>query len=195
LRRERRRRIGILLFLIPTIIVLAIVAYAIISAETFQDGTLYVGAQSSNRYYATQQLNVRVDVAGQVVTTPGNVSLAQGSYAVSFPTQPWYVTPPAKTVTVRAGQYSYAVGVYTPIVEVVSLAGGSFNSTSIGALHGVTPVVWVNPSSSYQVITSDLTGRVIIPPMQNYTYVFQQPGTFVFSFVPGPAPTLVVKVS
>ncbi len=181
------------LFLIPTLIVLAIVGYAVIATTTVQNGTLYVRAQSSDRYYPTQRLDFPVDVAGKTVTSPANVSLPQGLYTVTFPAQTWYTSPFSETATVRSGQFSYAVGVYNPIVEVISVGSGSFNRTTLIALHNVTPVVWLNPSGNYQVIFSNVTGRVIIPPLGNYTYIFQSSGTFVFSFPLARTPTLVVR--
>jgi hypothetical protein len=128
-------------------------------------------------------------------TTPMTLSLSQGSYTVTFSALAWYTTPPPKYVTVLSGKDSYAVGVYDPIVEYVSVGGGQFNRTSLAVEHGVTPVVWVNPSSEDQIIFSQLTGRVEVPPMQNFTYVFQQKGTFTFSFPLNSSPSLEITTS
>jgi len=154
-----------------------------------------VNALSSHRYYTAFGLNVTASVGSRDVTTPMTLSLAQGAYTVTFSAEPWFTTPTAIDVTVAGGKHAYAVGTYDPIVEYVSVGGGQFNSTSLDALHGVTPVVWVNPSSSDQIIYSQPTGRVEILPMQNYTYIFQHPGTFVFSFPLNASPNLQVTVS
>ena len=75
------------------------------------------------------------------------------------------------------------------------MAGGEFNQTRITAKHGVTPIVWINPSAEDQFISSQLTGRIEILPMQNYTYVFQESGTFTFFFPLVNSTNLQVSVS
>ena len=190
--RRKGSRLGTLLFLIPILLVVALVAYAIIGTTSFKNGTLIVKAQTSTRYYATEFLNVSVSVAGRPGVTPFTLSLSPGTYTVSFPAQRWFTSPQSKTVTVTPGGTAYAVGVYDPIPVSVSVGQSKFNTTSVTVLHKVTPLVWINPSSDYEVITSSLTGRMIIPPMQNDTFVFQYRGTFAFSFVGTPSPELIV---
>jgi len=183
--RRKGGRIGTLLFFIPIILIMAVVVYAIISATGSPNGTLVVEAQSSGQYSHVVSLAVTVSVNGQKVTTPATLTLSQGTYTVTFSGLPWYVTPPPRAVLVPATKTTYAVGTYDPIEEFVSVSGGSFNRTSLSVLHGVTPVVWINPSGIDQVIYSPPMGKVDIPPMQNFTYVFPQQGAFAVYFQAG----------
>ena len=193
--RKRRRRIGTLLFLLPVLLLVALIAYQVFATSTFQTGTLIVEAQSSTKYYSATALSVRVTVGSQAGSTPLTLALTQGVYNVTFSEQKWYITPPEKSVSVSAGKSAYAIGIYNPIVEFVSVSQGQFNTTQLSTKHGVTPVVWVNHSSVYETIDSQVTGRVIIPPLQNFTFVFQTAGTFLFSLPLVSAPSLVVNVS
>jgi hypothetical protein len=190
--RGKGGKLGTLLFFVPIVLVLAFVVYAILGTVTFQNGTLVVRAQTTARYYPTQYLNVSVIVSGRSGVTPFSLTLAPGTYGVSFPPQRWYVSPQSKIVNVTGGGTSYVVGVFNPISVPVSVGQGKFNTTSVAVLHKATPLVWINPSSTYEVITSDLTGNIVIPPMQNYTYIFRSTGTFAFSFVGAQSAVLVV---
>lgn len=164
---------------------MAVVIYAIVSATGSPNGTLVVEAQSSGRYSRVISLGVTASINGQKAATPATLTLSQGTYSVTFSAVPWYVTPPPRVVVVPATKTSYVVGTYNPIEEFVSVDGGGFNRTSLSVLHGVTPVVWINPSSVDQVLYSPPMGNVDIPPMQNFTYVFPQEGTFVVYFPTG----------
>ena len=159
---------------------MAVVVYAIVSAVGSPNGTLVVEAQSSGKNSVS--LGVSVSINGQKATTPATLTLSQGTYTVTFSAVPWYTTPPARVVLVPTAKTSYVVGTYNPIEEFVSVGGGGFNRTSLSVLHGVTPVVWVNPSTTDQVIYSPPMGKVDIPPMQNFTYVYPQAGTFIVYF-------------
>jgi len=191
-RGKRRTRLETLAFLVPLVVVIALVIYGIYVATASQTGTLIVEAQSSGRYYSVRSLSVSVTVGTSAGTTPITLSLTQGSYTVTFSSLQWYVAPPPRSVTVLSGKDAYAVGVYEPIVEHVSVGGGQYNRTTLSVEHAVTPVVWVNPSNQDEVISSQLTGRVEIPPMQNFTYVFQQKGVYTFSIPLTNSPGLVV---
>ena len=188
----KNRWLGNLLFLIPLVLVVALVAYAIIDTTSFQNGTLIVEAQTSARYYPAQALHFPVSVSGVAGTTPYTVTLTAGTYTVNFPSEHWFVSPDSRTVSLPAGVTSYVVGTYDPIQVIVSVDQGHFNTSSIQVLHGITPVVWVNPSSNYEVISSDLTGRLSVLPLQNYTYIFSSQGIFTFSFAGTASPSLVV---
>ena len=190
--RKRERRIGTLLFLIPILVIMAFVAYAIIDGAPSYDGTLVISAQTSTRYYPAEYLNVSVGVSGQSGTTPFTLTLAQGTYTVSFTVARGFFTPADRSVNVTAGVTSYAVGVYDPIPVLVSVGQDKFNTTGVTVLHGITPLVWTNPTSQYEVVTSSLTGQILIPPMQNSTYVFQSQGTYSFTLVGTRSPQLVV---
>jgi len=181
--RGRRSRFGTLVFLIPILVVVALVAFAVIDTTSLQNGTLIVEAQTSAKYYPAQALYVPVSVGGKAGTTPYTLTLSAGTYTVNFPTQRWFVAPHSRIVNLTAGGTSYVVGTYSPIPVFISVDQNHFNTTSIEVLRAITPVIWVNPSSSYEVISSNLTGRLFVPPMQNYTYVFSSQGAFTFSFI------------
>ena len=192
--RGKKSRFGTLVFLIPILLVVALVAYAVIETTSLQNGTLVVRAQTSAKYYPAQTLDVPVSVSGRSGTTPYTLSLTEGTYTVNFPAQRWLVSPSSRTVNVTGGGTSYVVGTFSPIPVFVSVDQDQFNTTSIEVMHEITPVIWVNPSSNYQVISSNLTGSLLIPPLQNYTYVFSSHGTFEFSFVGGSSHKLEVTV-
>jgi len=190
--RGKNRRLGVFLFIIPIILVVALVAYAVIDSTSFRNGTLIVEAQTSAKYYPARALGVPVSVSGKAGTTPYTVTLPAGTYTVTFSSARWFVSPQSRTVNLAGGETSYAVGIYDPIPVVVSVGQGRFNATSIEVMHAITPVVWVNPSSDYEVIFSNQTGRLFVPPLQNYTYVFSSQGKFAFSLVGTSSPELVV---
>ncbi len=194
-RRKAKKRFGFLLFVVPAILIGLVVVYQIIEATYFQTGTLMVQAQSSDRYYPTVNLVVPANVGSKSGVTPFKLELAQGAYRVTFSEQQWYHTPSERFVNVVAGKTSYVVGVYDPIVKTVSISQGRFNSTQLAVMHGVTPVVWVNQMNDYVVMQSDLTGRVIIAPSQNFTYVFRNSGTFTFLLPLTISPLLELDVS
>jgi hypothetical protein len=181
--RKKGDRYGTLVFLIPVILVVSLAAYAVFDATLSQDGTLIVRAQTSAKYYPTEYLNVTVSVTGKSGITPFTISLPQGTYTVTFPSERWFTSPASRTVNVTARSDSFVVGVYNPIPVTVSVNQTKFNTTAISVLHKVTPVTWVNPTNNYDVISSALTGRIIIAPMQNYTYVFQESGSYSFSII------------
>jgi hypothetical protein len=194
-RHKAKRRLGILLFLVPLVIIGTVVAYQLVQGTYSQKGTLIVRAQSSARYYRSVGLNVSATVGSGSGVTPFELELTQGAYKVIFSMQKGYHTPPERLVNLPSGKTSYVVGVYDPIVETVSVNHSQFNSTELFAMHGVTPVVWVNEMSDTVVIYSDLTGRVSIAPSQNFTYIFQRAGVFAFSLPQASAQKLSVKVS
>lgn len=172
------------------------VAYAVISGTGPPNGTLIVEAQSSSPYYtAPRGLNVTVEVGSQQGTTPLTLTLSQGTYTINFPPMKWYVPPPARSLNVTKGKTSYAVGTYRPILDVVSVNQSMFNSSRITALHEVTPIVFVNPTSTDVVIYSSLTGTRVISTMQNFTYLFQRSGTYTFTLPLTTSPNLVVSVT
>ena len=181
-RGNRGGRYGTLIFIVPTLEIVAIVILALLSGAGSTSGTLVVDAQSSGKYYPPISLNATVTVNTQKGITPLTLSLSQGDYTVTFSSKAWFTGPGPRTVTVPAGKTSYVVGTYDPVVKFVSVGGGHFNTSSLSAMHGVTPVVWLNPSSDYQFIQSQETGKVAIPPMQNFSYVFPHAGTFAFFF-------------
>ena len=191
--RRKNNRFGTLLFIVPIVLVAALVAYAIVDTTSFGNGTLIIRAQTSTKYYSALYLNVTVTAAGKSGTTPLTLSLPQGTYTVTFPSQQWFTPPPSRTVNLTSRGDSFVVGVYNPIPVSVSVNQDKFNTTKITVLHRVTPLIWVNPTQNYAVISSDLTGRIIIPPLQNATYVFQNPGSYVFTIVGSTSASLQVS--
>jgi hypothetical protein len=197
--RRRQGRFGVLAFVVPILVVSAVVVYGVIAAGSSGTGKLIVEAQSSSTYYHIEILHVKVGVSGEPAgETPYNLSIHTGTYTVTFYQVPWFTTPASKAVNVTGGKTSYVVGTYDPVVVFVSVGGGEFNVTSASAFHDVTPLTLVNPSDQYVSIRSALTGTIIIPPLQTYTYVFSAPGAYGFSFLSSPAgnsTNLTVEVS
>ena len=178
-RQKKGGRFGTLVFLIPTIIIIALVAFAILSTSGLQNGTLVISAQTSSNYYLPKQLSVMASVSGRSATTPYNLTLSPGSYTVTFSPLAWFYPPADRVVSVPGGKAAYAVGVYDPIVRTVLVAANSFNSSSIFVDHGVTPVVFINRMGEDALIQSTSFGRVDISPAGNFTYVFPKAGAFL----------------
>jgi hypothetical protein len=182
-RGKRARRWGRLAFFLPVIAVLAIVAFALLSNQGGQAGTLIVEAQSSSRYYPAVMLSATATVSSSKGTTPFNVSLTAGQHQVTYSSITGYYTPSPRTVTVEGGKTGYSIGVYDPIPKMISITPSGFNQTTISALHGITPVFWVNRSGTYQILQLQPVGKVELQAGQNFTYVFQQAGSFAFSLI------------
>jgi len=117
--KKGRNRFGTLAFFIPIALVVAVIAYAILSGTASPVGTLVVKAQSSGRYYTPVGLNASVTVGSMGGVTPLTLSLAAGGYQVTYSGLPWYSTPSARLVNVIGGQSAYAIGVYDPLLRVV----------------------------------------------------------------------------
>ena len=178
---KRRRRLGTLFFFIPIVLIVAVIAYAVVTGTASPVGTLIVTAQSSARYSASVTLEPQVTVGTQRETAPHTFSLDQGTYTVVYSSLTWYTTPPQRVINVTAGKTSYAVGVYDPTVETVSISGNRFSASQVGAMHGVTPVVWVNKMTEPTIIFVGSNAGVEVQPSQNLTYVFRSTGSFVIS--------------
>ena len=170
------------------------IAYAIVSGSGSPDGSLTVTAQSSDRYYPSMSLTVTVNVNAYSGTTPLALNLLQGPYVVTYGNLQWYHTPPPRVLTIYAGRSSFAVGVYNPNVDFVTINSGQFNITGITAKQAVTPVVWINEMNGPAVIYSSVTGNVRILPAQNYTYIFRSTGAFDFSLQSSVSTDLMVRV-
>ncbi len=164
-------------FFVPVVVVLLIAAVAILSGSASSTGVLVVTAQSSSG----EPLHVTAKVGSSSGQTPFNLSLDQGSYNVVYPSLEWYSAPSTRTVTVVKGLTQYSVGVYRPVERVVIIAGDGFNATQVTAMHGLTPVVWVNDQTSIAFLSLQGKGIVSISPAQNYTYIFPNRGTFEYS--------------
>ncbi|HEV2138949.1 MAG TPA: hypothetical protein VGR53_08905 [Nitrososphaerales archaeon] len=192
--RRKRGRFGTFLFALPIVLIGFVVAYQLISATYFNSGTLIVETQSSGRYYPAMTLSVSVSVDTSGGTTPLTLSLTQGTHTVVFPSVQWYSTPQQRTVSVLAGKSTYALGVYEPVLKVISIEGGQFNATTISIKHGVTPFVLINKMTSFASVQGAPIGTIIIQSAKNYTYVFQNSGTYTLTLFGTSAPNLTVAV-
>ena len=164
--------VGKLLFVVPAVVIIVIGVLAFIHLNS--PGTLVVRAEDEN----LAPLVVPFTVNGNSYTSPVNVSLSQGSYVVSFGTIPWYYPPTARDVTITPGYQTYAVGSYQPETKFVQVTVSGFNETTVAALHGVTPVTWINPSSSLVTFSGGPFQQVRLESGQSYTYTFTTPETF-----------------
>jgi hypothetical protein len=173
-------RFGRVVFLIPVVVIVALVFFALFDTGATQPGTLEVIAESSARYSPSVQLHVSIAVGSTIETSPFNFSLSQGQYEVTYGPAEWYITPPSKLVSVLNGRMQYAIGTYEPLIKVVTINQTGFNATSITALHGVTPVVWINEGGSRVILEIDSIGNFPLNPSQNYTTVLPSLGTYNF---------------
>lgn len=180
--------VGKLIFIIPLLVLGTVVVYTF--SVLHSPGTLIVTAESSacENAVATSggscpPLLVQVTVNGKSGETPWTQSLTQGTYTVTYSALTGYYTPAAKAASVTPSITTYAVGVYDPITRVVQVTNSGFNETSIQAIHGITPVVWTNPSSSAVTIRGSPTGSVTIQPGETYTHVFTAAGTYNYTVI------------
>lgn len=180
-RKNAPSRTGRIVFFIPVLIMLVIVAFGIISFISTQSGTLVVEAMSSGRYSPTIQLHPSVSVSNKTMQSPFNLTLPHGQYTVVFGPLSWYLTPAARTVVVSGGKTQFAVAVYAPVVRVISISSAGFNSTAVTAEHGLTPVVWVNVGVELYTLNIQGLARVSLNPGENYTAIFSSQGTFGYS--------------
>ncbi len=116
-----------------------------------------------------------------LVVTPHTLVLPQGVYTVTFGQLQWYQTPGSRTVSLSAGRTAYALGEYTPTLEVIRISDQGFDTTSVTVKGGLTPVVWVNTSAQFVVLIGDKFDRAVINPNQNFTYIYQSMGHFQYS--------------
>jgi hypothetical protein len=184
-RSKRRSRLGTFLFLLPFIIIVAVVVFAIVDVELLSTGTLVVSASRSGTYESPIPLAATATVNGATKTTPFNVTLSQGNYEVDWGALPWYTTPPPSQAVVVSGKVSFAAATYDPIVRHLAIAGHSFNATTVTAGHGVTPVVWVNGTGQDEIHECPQYPNQDIPPHQTYALVFPSAGSFTFSLLQG----------
>lgn len=175
---RRSKTFGKLAFFIPVVAIALVVIFGVLNAATTQSGVLIVEAYSSARYSPRVGLTPQVQVGSQTMTAPFNLTLTGGTYQVTFGAVSWYTAPGSRSVTIVGGRTAYAVGVYSPVVRVISIGSHGFNSTSVTAMHDVTPVVWVNNNSTFAVLDVSSVGHVVLEPSQNYTVVFSSAGAF-----------------
>jgi hypothetical protein len=182
-KKKPSRRFGRLIFFVPTLLVIAIVAFGIANFISVQNSTLIVEASSSGQYSPSLQLHPQVTVGSTTKVSPFNITLPQGTYTVVFGEVTWYVTPTPRTVVLSGGKTEFADAVYDPVVREIAITSSGFNATSLTALHGVTPVVWVNLSEDVVVLNIKNLDSVSLSPGQNFTRIFSTTGTFDFSLL------------
>lgn len=182
-RRKTSKTVGRILFAVPVVVVIALVIFGLISAISTHSGTLTVEAVSSGRYSSPTQLKVHATVGSTTEATPFNLTLPQGQYSVSFGNVSWFKTPDNSSVGLVGGKTAYVIGTYVPIVKAIALTSEGFNTTTVTAKHGVTPVVWINEGNSVEVLEVSGVGRIPLNPTQNYTRVFASQGTVEYSIL------------
>ena len=182
-RKKTSKWFGRLIFFIPTLAILAVVAFGLVSFPSIQSGTLIVEAMSSGRYAPSVQLHPSVTVGGESEQSPFNLTLARGEYTVVFGELSWYVTPASRSVAVSGGKTQYAVATYDPVVRVIAISSTGFNSTSTTAEHGLTPVIWVNTSNDVYTLNVQGVARISLNPGENYTTIFPSQGAFSYSLL------------
>ncbi len=186
--RKRRKLLGNLLFVLPLIVIIAISTYAFF--EVSQPGTLKIITYAQDKYVGPGQptqigapVTLYVNSNPRQYTSPATLSLKQGDYTVTFGQLNWYFTPSSRDVSVQPGQTVYADGVYQVIPRIVQCSQTGFNSTEVSAMHGVTPVIWTNPTSDPIVLVGQPFNRVVLNAGQNFTLVFPGPGSYAYGIL------------
>jgi hypothetical protein len=181
--RPRRRRAGVLLFLLPFLVILGLVLYQVsIYYLTTPNGTLVVYAQTGSSFYSPKPLTTTATVDGRSESTPFNLTLRQGTYTVQFASIPWFKTPLTKTVSVLSGKTAYAAGEYDPVTVGVTLTNAGFNATSLTVLDSYTPLIVSNQNGSDVVLRSTFfaSGARDLFTTRDLTLVFPSPGNYTF---------------
>ncbi len=188
----QNRKIGNFIFFLPMIVLLGIIVLGFLTACINSDGVLVVQAQSE--YGRTMRyIQASATVDGSAGKTPFNLTLKSSTYTVTFAQIPGYRTPLPLTVPVIGGQANFALGVYKPIPEVIEVSPSGFNASEPKGIHAVTPFVWINTGSEAVQLQSNAF-NVVISPSQNYTRVFETPGTYTI-FILGTDASQTVLVS
>ena len=195
--KRKESRYSWLLFFIPVIVIGALVLAPILAGAFGRGnfGTLIVEANGHPYHSKPVSLQVQATINSMSVTTPSRSSLASGRYLISFATVPGYYPVPSRSIPLQAGQDTYAVGDYYPIKTVIDFTSSTFNATRAHAVHGVTPVFWVNTSNQIVTLQSTFFGTLQVVPGGNATYIFQAVGTFEFWIYNNPGVLGTVTVS
>jgi plastocyanin len=178
-------KLGTLLFFIPIILIGGIVIYAYASLIIPQPrfGTIILKAQVSIKDSQQKEIHVYASIAGETYLTPANVSMPPGKYSISFQQVDGLKSPEGCNIDVVAGKTLYCVGEYTPIQAVVNVYSNYFEPSKVYAYSNITPVVWVNKNQNYTVLIIQPLGRIVIPPNQNFTYTYNDAGTYGFYYL------------
>jgi hypothetical protein len=182
-RKKRDERLGKLAFFIPLIVIISLVVYGYFQVNA--PGTIKVEALAFDKYAPVGDqnttLSVTANVDGTTETTPFSVSVSAGTYDVTFGSNQWYVTATPHTVTLGGHQTAFAVGTYNVVAKVITLTQAGFNATSVSALHGVTPVIWINDLNKTVSIGVLPYGNQVLEPGQNFTAIYQNTGSFEYA--------------
>ncbi len=175
MKRRQNRRLGGLVFVLPVMVVAGLFMVGLFVTAGTSTGVLVVEARS---VYGSKSipLTATATVGGTTLTTPFNLTLVPGLYTVAYSQLPWLHTADSRTIQVVGGRTVYAVGVYSPIVDVIGVTDAGFNATSVRAEHVITPVIWVNTGTNAVVLQSSLFS-VTLNPGGNYTRFFTTGGT------------------
>ena len=180
---RRRNRLANIAFFLPVVVIIGLVVFGYFYAT--RPGTLDVAAWAQNKYLSEPEQSTPIHVSAMVGstsgTTPFSLSLPAGQYEVTYPAIPWYYTPSSNEVAVTNGRTVYSTGAYDVIVKIIALSSAGFNATTVSALHGVTPVIWINTSGSNLELEVSGQGNYILSPDQNFTAIFSSPGTYQFA--------------
>jgi hypothetical protein len=183
LRSLQRRKIVILPFLVPVILLTSFTLYLISNSST--EGQLVIQAIApdpfSNDACRCTYLNVTALVDGASVITTASLSLQQGYHYVIFQPVRWYITPEPRSIFIEAKTVTYATGLYKPIPRIIAVSVKSFNSTAVTALHMVTPVTWINVTNKTVVIIGDDFQEHILLPGESFTWYYTRQGIYRFS--------------
>lgn len=183
--RRRRAHHANFVFWIPVIVVIVLTVVALATQVSNQNGTIAIRALTSGRYSAQVSLRAPYAVGTTTGFTPSNLTMARGAYTIVFGGVAWFKTPPADNIFLPGGKTYYATGFYDPILKVFEITNEGINATSVTALHGVTPVIWLNHSTADVILEFQDGSRADIHPSQNFTRVFISPGVFSFSSLSG----------
>jgi len=182
-KKRKTSRLRVLFFFIPIIVLGGVVAYGFINyALGPTTGTLHAEMRLAQYGDGTKIVAGNLQVDGKSVASPVDITIRQGSHVVAFPLVNGYWTPQSDSVDVLAGRRASAIGVYYPVKVVIAVSGLNFNVTRVNAIHGVTPVVWLNTSGQIVTIEGDSWTTASIFPGGNFTYVYRAAGTFAFGF-------------
>lgn len=182
---KRKAPYANLIFWLPIVLVVVLVIFALTTLVLNQTSTVVIRAMTSGRYSPQVSLRASYTMGGVTGFTPSNQSVGQGEQTIVFGALPWYKTPSPLSFYLPGGKTYYATAVYSPILAGFAITSQGLNATKVTALHGVTPVVWLNQGSSVAILEFQDGSRALIPPSQNYTRVFSLPGDFTFGSLSG----------
>lgn len=178
------RKIGVLLFLLPVVVLGSVVVYSYILTTTAPvNGTLvvksivYTNSLGENK---SLELKAVFFFQGKAYTAPRNFSLLAGTYSVTFQQIEGLYQASQCTVTVIPGKTAYCIGSYKAMPKTIQFTGNEFVPNETSAYANITPVIWINNSKNNSVFYLQSYGKVILLPGQSFSYIFNSSGIFSF---------------